>query len=86
MLEMGVIERASRTWSLPIILVEKKDGTLRFCVDYRRLNDATIKDFYPLPRIDDVLDRLGGATFLTTLDLFKGYWQTSLHLQDRVKT
>ena len=86
MLEMGVIERASGPWSSPIVLVEKKDGSLRFCVDYRRLNDATVKDVYPLPRIDDVLDRLGGAKFFTTLDLFKGYWQIPLHLRDRVKT
>ena len=75
MLELGVIEPANGPWSSPMVLIKKKDGSVRFCVDYRRLNDVTVKDVYPLPRIDDVLDRLGGAKFFTMLDLYKGYWQ-----------
>ena len=57
-LKRGVIEQSSRPWASPIVLVKKKDGSTRFCVDYRGLNDITIKDSYPLPRIDDSLDAL----------------------------
>ena len=86
MLELGVIEPANGPWSSPMVLIKKKDGSVRFCVDYRRLNDVTVKDVYPLPRIDDVLDRLGGAKFFTTLDLYKGYWQVPMAEADRPKT
>ena len=62
----------------PVVLVPKKDGTTRFCIDYRKLNSITKKDVYPLPRIDDILDTLGGAKYFTSLDLASGYWQVSL--------
>ena len=64
----------------------KKDGGTRFCVDYRQLNDATIKDAYPLPRIDDTLDMLAGKQWFSTLDLASGYWQVSLSKEARAKT
>ena len=64
----------------------KKDGSLRFCVDFRRLNAMTKKDVYPLPRVDDILDTLGDAKYFTTLDLASGYWQVPLDDQSRPKT
>ena len=73
-------------WSSPVVLVTKKDGGTWFCVDYRRLNDVTVKDAYPLPRIDDTLDMLAGKQWFSTLDLASGYWQVSLSQEARVKT
>ena len=64
----------------------KNDGGSRFCVDYRRLNLATVKDAYPLPRIDDTLDMLAGKRWFSTLDLASGYWQVSLSPDTRCKT
>ncbi len=86
MLDQGLIEPASSPWASPIVLARKKDGSWRFCVDYRKLNDATRKDSYPLPRIDDTLDRLGGMQLFSTLDLRSGYWQVEMEEGDKEKT
>ena len=86
MLEKGVIQPSTSPWSAPIVLVTKKDGSIRFCVDYRALNDVTIKDAYPLPRIDASLDALAGNQWFCTMDLMSGYWQIAMDEQDQEKT
>ena len=86
MLTGGQIEPSDSPWSSPVVLVTKKDGGTRFCVDYRRLNNDTVKDAYHLPRIDDTLDMLAGKQWFSTLDLASGYWQVSLSQEARVKT
>ena len=86
MLTSGQIEPSDSPWSSPVMLVTKKDGGTRFCVDYRRLNDATVTDAYTLPRIDDTLDMLAGKQWFSTLDLASGYWEVSLSREARIKT
>ena len=86
MLDAGVIRPSSSPWSCPLVLVKKLDGSLRFCVDYRKLNSITVKDAYPLPRIDDTLDALGDSTYFSTLDMSSGYWQVEVAEKDKAKT
>ena len=75
MLKQNLIQPSTSPWSFPVVVVKKKNGKLRFCVNYKPLNDVTKKDNYPLPRIDEILDSLNGAQWFTTLDLASGYWQ-----------
>lgn len=86
MLAKDIIEPSCSPWASPVVLIRKKDGTWRFCVDYRHLNKITKKDVYPLPRIDDALDCLYGATYFSTIDLRSGYWQIAVDEMDREKT
>jgi hypothetical protein len=86
MLQEGVIEPATYEWASPVVLITKPDGSVRICVDYRKLNALTIKDSYPLPRMDECLDSLGDATVLSTLDCNSGYWQILMKEEDQNKT
>ena len=69
MLEVGAIKPSNSPWASPVVLVRKKDGKLRFCIDLRKLNERTVKDSYSIPRIQDTLDCLNGAKIFTALDL-----------------
>ena len=86
MLEADVIRPSQSPFASPVVLVRKKDGKLRFCVDYRRLNSRTVKDSHPLPRIDETLDSLAGAKYFSSLDLKAGYWQVEVSEEDKAKT
>jgi len=82
----GIVRKSNSPWAFPIVVVRKKDGTARTCVDYRKLNDVTKKDAHPLPRIDDIFDALRGTKYFSTLDLASGYHQVAVAKEDQEKT
>ena len=84
--EAGVIQASSSEWASPPVLIRKKDGKVRWCIDYRALNDVTIKDAYPLPNITECLDVLGDNQFYSSLDMTSGYYQIDIEEKDRAKT
>ncbi|CAF2749573.1 unnamed protein product [Rotaria sp. Silwood2] len=86
LLQQGIIEPSISPWSSPVVLVKKKDGTHRFCVDFTKLNAITERDHFPLPRIDDIFDQLSDSHYFTTLDFKSGYFQVPLDKRDRSKT
>ncbi|KAD7117085.1 hypothetical protein E3N88_04353 [Mikania micrantha] len=86
LLDRGFIRPSSSPWGAPILFVKKKDGSFRMCIDYRELNKLTIKNRYPLPRIDDLFDQLQGATYFSKIDLRSGYHQVRVREEDISKT
>ena len=86
LMEYDMIEPSKSPWACGVVMAKKKGGQLRFCCDFRYLNAVTIKDAYPIPRIDESLSKLGDAKFFTTLDLGSAFWQVPLRKQDREKT
>ena len=86
MLANNIIEESKSEWSSPMVIVGKRDGTIRICVDYRKLNVISETDAYPMPRIDELIDKVGGSCYISTLDLTRGYWQIPVAKEDRVKT
>lgn len=86
MLFKNIFRPSSSPWSSPVVLIANKDGFIRFCIDYRRLNKVTRKDVYSMPRIDDALDALRDARYFSSLDLRSGYWQVPMADEDKEKT
>jgi hypothetical protein len=86
MLKKGIISPTSSPWASPVVVVPKKNGKKRFCIDFRKLNEVTEKDVYPLPVIDDLLDSFQGSKWFTCLDLASGYWQVAMNDEDKKKT
>ncbi|XP_047998783.1 uncharacterized protein LOC125236128 [Leguminivora glycinivorella] len=86
MLQGGIIEPCSSPWASPVVMVPKKNGEVRICVDYRRLNAITVPDSYPIPRIDDLLHEAKPTPYMSALDLKAGYWQVLVAEADRDKT
>ena len=86
LMQQGLIQESKSPWASPIVIVPKKNGKLRMCVDYKAVNNITKGDAYPLPRIDDMLESLNGAFIFTSLDLAGEFWQVEMNKEDKEKT
>ena len=86
MLKAGIIQESNSDWAAAPVLIRKRDGSVRWCIDYRKLNDVTVKDVFPLPLVDDCLDTLAGNTWFTKLDANAAYWQVGITEEERKKT
>ena len=86
MLKENIIVPSSSPWSAPIVLLNKPDGSVRFCVDYRKLNHVTKPDAYPMPRLDNLIETIGGCQYISCLDLTKRFWQVRIDPKDQEKT
>src|SRR5436190_2531108 len=84
--QLGFIRRSSSPWGAPVVFAKERDGTLRLCIDYRRLNAMTIKNRFPMPRIDELFDMLQGATCFSKIDLQTGYHQLQVQEENIAKT
>ena len=78
MLKEGIIKKSKSPWTSPVVLVSKKDGSIRFCVDYKKVNDLTIVDAHPLPIVNDTVDKIGGKKYYISIDLASRYWQVEV--------
>ena len=86
MLANGVIRPSKSPWAAPVMLADKKNGKIRFCVDYRRLNEKTVKWEYPIPRMDDILSTIAGASLYSVMDLTSAFWSIPIREQDKKYT
>ena len=86
MVRDSIIEKSSNKWASAIVMVTKRDGDLRICLDYRRLNQVMMFDAYHIPKVDELLDAIGIAAFITNFVLAKGYWQVPMTDEDKAKT
>ena len=86
MMAQGMIQNSNSPWASPVVLIKKKDGNHRFCVDYRRLNAINKMDAFPLPRVDDTLDMLSQTRYFSMLDLAARYWQVKMDMDSQEKT
>jgi hypothetical protein len=84
--ENGIIRKSLNPWAPPVVIVAKKTGDKRICIDYRKLNSISKSNAYPLPRIDDLLEKFRGENWFSTLDLASGYWQVEMNEKDKEKT